>query len=137
MVPKGRLIGVTVSRCSDPGPRFKSRCRRHMWVEFIVGSLLCCRYSDFPLSSKTNISKFQFDQESGRQRTGLCGCATSKSLFIYLFIYRCLIYKYQASFLDHKKCWKNLGIYLERVPRELILLIKVIVPDKLCVCNSL
>ena len=37
-----------------------------MWVEFVVGSLLCTerffsRYSGFPLSSKTNISKFQFD----------------------------------------------------------------------------
>ena len=37
-----------------------------MWVEFVVGSLLCSkrffsRYSGFLLSSKTNISKFQFD----------------------------------------------------------------------------
>jgi len=41
---------------------------RHMWVEFVVGSLLCSerffsRHSGFPLSSKTNISKFQFDLE--------------------------------------------------------------------------
>ena len=48
---------------------FDSRARRHMWVEFVVGSLLentCSErffsgYSGFPLSSKTNISKFQFD----------------------------------------------------------------------------
>ena len=38
----------------------------HMWVEFVVGSLPCSErffsgYSGFPLSSKTNISKFQFD----------------------------------------------------------------------------
>ena len=37
-----------------------------MWVEFVVGSLLCPErffsgYSGFPLSSKTNISKFPFD----------------------------------------------------------------------------
>ena len=37
-----------------------------MWVEFVVGSLLCSErffsgYSGFPLSSKTNTSKFQFD----------------------------------------------------------------------------
>ena len=43
-----------------------SRVRRHMWVEFVVGSLPCSErffsgYSGFPLSSKTNISKFQFD----------------------------------------------------------------------------
>ena len=31
-------------------------------------------YSGFPLSSKTNISKFQFDQESGRRRTTLWMC---------------------------------------------------------------
>ena len=45
-------------------PGFDSRTRRHMWVEFVVGSLLCSErffpgYSSFPLSSKTNISKFQ------------------------------------------------------------------------------
>ena len=45
-------------------------------------------YSGFPLSSKTNPSKFQFDQESNQvDEETLCGCATSKSLFIiYLFI---------------------------------------------------
>ena len=47
-------------------PEFDPRTRRHMWVEFVVGSLLCSErffsgYSGFPLSSKTNISKFQFD----------------------------------------------------------------------------
>ena len=55
-------------------PGFKSRRRRYMWVEFVVGSLLCSERfffgcSGFPLSSKPNISKFQFDQESGRRRT--------------------------------------------------------------------
>jgi len=39
------------------------RTRRNMWVEFVVGSLLCSErffsgYSGFPLSSKINISKF-------------------------------------------------------------------------------
>ena len=42
--------------------------RRHMWLEFAVGSLLCTErffsgYSGFLLSSKTNTSKFQFDLE--------------------------------------------------------------------------
>ena len=37
-----------------------------MWVEFVIGSRLCSErffsgYSGFPLSSKTNISKFQLD----------------------------------------------------------------------------
>ena len=48
--------------------------RRHMWVEFVVGCLLYSErffsgYSSFPLSSKTNICKFQFHQGSGRRRT--------------------------------------------------------------------
>ena len=47
-------------------PGFDSRTRRHIWVEFVVGSLLCSErffsgYFGFPLSSKTNISKFHFD----------------------------------------------------------------------------
>ena len=46
-------------------PRFDSWTQRNMWVEFVVGSLLCSElfffgYSGFPLSPKTNISKFQF-----------------------------------------------------------------------------
>ena len=40
---------------------FDSWTRRHMWVEFVVGSRPCSErffsgYSGFPLSSKTNIS---------------------------------------------------------------------------------
>ena len=71
-------------------PGFKSRRRRHMWVEFVVGSLPCSErffsgYSGFPLSSKTNISKFQFDHESGRRRTTLWMCYLQ--IVIYLFIY--------------------------------------------------
>ena len=47
-------------------PGFDSRTRSHMWTEFVVGSLLCSKrffsgYSDFPVSLKTNIYKFQFD----------------------------------------------------------------------------
>ena len=73
-------------------PGFKSRRRRHMWVEFVVGSPPCSErffswYSGFPLSSKTNISKFQFDQESGRRRTmWMCFLQIVIYLFIYLFI---------------------------------------------------
>ena len=64
------------------------------WVEFVAGSLPCSErffsgYSGFPLSLKTNISKFQFDQESGRRRTTLWMCYLQIViyLFIYLFIY--------------------------------------------------
>ena len=60
-----------VRGCSDEGtrlppmwPGFKSRRRRHMWVEFVAGSLPCSErffsgYSGFPLSWKTNTFKFQ------------------------------------------------------------------------------
>ena len=49
-------------------PRFESWRRRHMWVEFVAGSLPCSErffsgYSCFPLSLKTNTFKFQFDLE--------------------------------------------------------------------------
>ena len=75
-------------------PGFKSRRRRHIWVEFVVGSLLCSRgFSQgtpiFPSPQKltfpnSNSTRNQVDEEP------LCGCATCKSLFIhciYLFIY--------------------------------------------------
>ena len=57
--------------------------------------LSCCRfsslfrgffsgYSGFPLSSKTNISKFQFDLDAVDEEPP-CGCATANShLFFYL-----------------------------------------------------
>ena len=71
-------------------PGFKSRRRCHMWVEFVVGSLPCSEryfswYSSFPPSSKSNISKFQFDQESGRRRIIMWMCYLQ--LVIYIFIY--------------------------------------------------
>ena len=57
------------TRLPSMWPRPDSRTRRDMWVEFVVGSRPCSerffsRYPDFPLSSKTNTSKFQFDLES-------------------------------------------------------------------------
>ena len=47
---------------------FDSWTQRHMWVEFVVGSRPCSKgftpgSPGFPPSSKTNISKFQFDRE--------------------------------------------------------------------------
>ena len=70
-----------------------------MWVEFVVGSLLFSErflsgYSSFPLSLKTNSSKFQFDQESGSSSSK---CATSKSLF-YFFIYPTLFLDQVCAF---------------------------------------
>ena len=83
------------TRLSLMWPGFKSRRRHHMLVEFVVGSLLCserffCGYSGCPLSSKTNISKFQFDKESGKRRTTLWMCYL-QIVSIYSFIYNCSI----------------------------------------------
>ena len=46
-------------------PGFDYRTQRHMWVQFVVGSLPCSErffsgYSNFPLCSKNHISKFHF-----------------------------------------------------------------------------
>ena len=90
-------------------PTFNSRRRRHMWVEFVVGSLLCSerffsRYSSFPLSSKTNISKFQFDQESSRRRTTMWMCYLQIVIYFYLFIYnsRSLLAEYITGWVMYK-----------------------------------
>ena len=49
-------------------------------------------FSGFPLSSKTNISKFQFDQESGRRRTTMWMCYLQIVIYlIFLFIYLTLL----------------------------------------------
>ena len=86
----GRCSGES-TRLPPMWPGFKSRRRHHMWVEFVVGSLPCSKrffsgYSGFPLSSKTNISKHQLDQESVNEET-LSGCATSNSLFILFYLF--------------------------------------------------
>ena len=90
--------------------RFKSRGRRLMWVEFVVGSLLCswrffCGYYGFPLSSKTNISKFQFDQEPGRRRTTLWICYLQ--IFIIIIIIIIIISVISAQFLSISKAHLN------------------------------
>ena len=79
----GRGIATTVHMLSDIGeqgwhsdgstcswsmwPGLKSWCRHHMWVEFVVQFFLSFAlrgfYSGFRLSSKTNIFKFQCDEE--------------------------------------------------------------------------
>ena len=72
-------------------PGFKSRRRRHMWVEFVLGSLLCSQrffpgYSGPPSTQKptfpnSNSTRNQADEEP------LSGCAAYKLLFIvYYFI---------------------------------------------------
>ena len=51
-------------------------------------------FSGFPLSPKTSISKFQFDQESGRRRTTMWICYLQiviYLIFLFLFIYLTLL----------------------------------------------
>ena len=95
-------------------PRFKFRHWCHIWVEFVVGSLLYSkrffsRHSGFPLSSETSISKFQFDQDLGRRRTTLWMYLTSKSLFI-------LFYSFKN--LNAKKIIAALRQLKKHLPRE-------------------
>ena len=68
LVEQGWRSGES-TRLPPVWPGFESWRRRHMWAEFVVGSLHCserffCGYSSFPLSLKTNTqlntSKFQF-----------------------------------------------------------------------------
>ena len=100
-------------------PGFKSRRRRHMWVEFVVGSLPCSErffsgYSGIPLSSKTNISNFQFDQKSGIRRTTLWMCYLQ--IVIYLFIINCHIpkdnKKYKLTHSPLSRLWPPIRIPL-------------------------
>ena len=94
-------------------PGFKSRRRRHMWVEFVVGSLLCSErffsgYSGFPLSSKTNISKFQFDQDSGRRRTTLWMWYLQIIIIIILLLY---LKKRTTNSTGIRENWINCLLY--------------------------
>ena len=71
------------------GRDLRSWHRRHMWVEFVVGSLLCSERflrtpvipsPQKPTFSNSNSTRNQADEEP------VSGFATSKSLFVYLFI---------------------------------------------------
>ena len=73
---RGARDGAVVRELPPMWPGFRSLCRRHMWVAFVVRCLPCSErffsaYPGYPLSSKTRISKFQFYQELGRRRTTL------------------------------------------------------------------
>ena len=78
-------------------PGFKSRRRRHTWVEFVVGSLLCSEryfsgYSGFPLSSKPSV---QVPIRPGIRYTKnhfVDVLSPNHYLFLYFFIY--LFYSY-------------------------------------------
>ena len=99
-----------------------------MGVEFVVGSLPCSerffsRYPGFPVSSKTNSTRNQVDEEPRS------GCATSKSLFSYLFIllhlrltYCGLLCRYCPKCKAHREATKQLSVW--RLPEILIIHLK-------------
>ena len=107
-------------------PGLKSRRRRHVWVEFVVGSLLCSErffsgYSGFPLSSKTNISKFQFDQESGRRRTTLWMCYLQIIIIIILLLY---LKKRTTNSTGIRENWINCLLYKVLLYLHIFLVLK-------------
>ena len=68
---KADMGSKILKQATKEGEKLRDSFRRfekcHIRVEFVVGSLLCSKrfssqYSGFPLSSETNISKFQFHQ---------------------------------------------------------------------------
>ena len=85
-------------------------------ILFVVGSVPCSERffsgcSCFPLSSKTNISKFQFDQKSGGRRTTLWMCYLQIVIyFIYLFIYWTKCCTQFKPFGDKTFCFRNFHI---------------------------
>ena len=82
-----------------------------MWVEFVVGNLLCSErffswYSGFPLSSKTNISKFYLILEcmdiSERLVTSWYSLGKQFTYLQYNYIIRFFLNKTQCRF--HEFC---------------------------------
>ena len=84
------------STCLPPmWPGFKSRCRHHMWFEFVVGSLPCSKrfFSGTPVFPSPQNPIF-WDSNSIRNQVDeelLCGCATSNSLYIISIFYSFII----------------------------------------------
>ena len=110
-----RLVTWLQTGTGDQGCRSgESRDRRYMWVELVVGSLLC---SGFPLSSKTNICKFQFHQESGRRGTTANSWGRGRGVLGFIFAgyvplaslspYPIIVYS-EASYTPHlSHFWTN------------------------------
>ena len=107
-------------------PGFKSRRRRHVWVEFVIGSLPCHDgFSPgtpvFPSPQKlafpnSNLTRNQVDKEA------LCGCATFKSLFIYLLRGYLIIFVFVDEFPVGNVCnfflMASISVRFEEYPRD-------------------
>ena len=68
--------------------RVDAICGLSLSLVFIPAPRVFSRYAGFPSSTRTHISKLQFDLETVVEEP-LCGCTTEIPiyLFIYLFIY--------------------------------------------------
>ena len=67
------------------GPGFKSQYQRHMWVEFVVGSLPCSKRGFSPGTPQKPTFPNSNSTSNQVEEVPQSGCAASKSLFI-LFI---------------------------------------------------
>ena len=112
----GTEVRALASHQCGPGssPGFDVRCGLSL---SLVRSRPCSErffsgYSGFPLSSKTNISKFQFDLHTVDEKPP-CGCATANS---HLFSFISFI-KEDESFAD-KRQPRQLQLKKKRLQRE-------------------
>ena len=96
-LPKGSKGGAVVRALASHQCGPGSNPGVNMWVEFVVGSLPCSErffsgYSGFPLSPKTNTSKFQFDPErtdTKKRALKLLGALWVNKLHLHFFTFYC------------------------------------------------
>ena len=91
-------------------PEFKSRGRRHMWVEFVVGSLFCCeRFSPatpvFPSPQKSTFA----NSNSIRNRVDKDVLPPN---YYYYYYYYCYHHHYHYYFMTVKKLRKCSGFVI-------------------------
>ena len=94
------------TRLPPMSPGFPSRRWRHMWVlKFLLVLSLALRgFSPgtpvFPCPKKRTFSKNSNSTRNQVDKEPFSGCATSKSLSIYLFIYVFIIFVSNTEFLE-------------------------------------
>ena len=81
-----------------------------MWVEFVVGSLLCSERLFSGYSSPQKPTFINLNSTRNDKKEPLCGCATLKSLFIPVFIYVCCIYCKEWLFCGRKGTLQTLEL---------------------------
>ena len=83
---------------SGSNPGVDAICGLSLLLRFLSG------YSGFPLSSKTNMSKFPFDHESNRRKTTLWMCYLQIIIYLFiLFIYKVWFHTWLQGLGEQKK----------------------------------